>query len=156
MTELMLLNEILRNFFGKSSARISSDIKLIGSGAYHDNYVYYNGEEKYLIRINKSSQLGFTNKKQILYEFATLKDVCTSGLTPEPVKIIRFKVGNRYKYILVEKYIEGNKFSYVSDLEKAAISLAKVHRCIPLNNKYIVCTESSILLYKDARVTAGI
>jgi aminoglycoside phosphotransferase (APT) family kinase protein len=100
------------------------EVKFLAAGEYNENYSVHTDDKTYVFRINHGSQLNITN--QIEYEYAVLKNLAESGVTPKPYHCdpspAKLDGG-----VLLMDYLEGSPLIYERDLEKAAFIFAKVH-----------------------------
>jgi thiamine kinase-like enzyme len=114
-----------------------SDIKSIfflAAGEYNENYRIKSGKDEYVFRINHGSQLG--NKKQTEYEFAVLKSLENSGVTPRPFCYDNDGEGFGNGVMLME-FVKGRPLKYYRDIEKAAYIFSKVHSQ-PIEEHFVV------------------
>lgn len=115
-------------------------IKFLAAGEYNENYLItimeLYGEAKYVFRINHGSQLGLT--EQIEYEFAVLRSLVRSGVTPRPFYCEPTpdaeELGNG---VLLMEFLPGRPLDYAQDWQKAANIFAAVHSQ-PVNDTLIV------------------
>lgn len=97
-------------------------VKMIGAGEYNINYKFDN---KFVYRINMSSQLGL-KEKQIEYEYNALKTLEKTGVVP---KVYNYNLSGRYIPYgnLTMEFLDGRPLDYKTDLDIAAILLSKIH-----------------------------
>lgn len=101
------------------------NIKLLGSGEYNLNFIYdYKNYEKRVLRLNMKSQMNL--KRQIAYEYETLKLLEKSTVTPKVYSINEEKKYIPYDYLTME-YLKGRALDYNNDMQIATYLLSKVH-----------------------------
>ncbi|MDR1017847.1 MAG: phosphotransferase [Lachnospiraceae bacterium] len=101
-------------------------LKEFKSGEYNQNFIFPHPvtDKKYVLRVNKGSQLHLDN--QIEYEYNALSLLENTGRTPKV-----FFVDNSKKIlddgVLIMEYLPGEPLDYKSDLNIAAEILADIH-----------------------------
>ncbi|MGD0045144.1 MAG: aminoglycoside phosphotransferase family protein, partial [Isosphaeraceae bacterium] len=78
------------------------------------------------MRLSRTSQWGLSSHEQLAREFATLRDVESSGVTPCALDLVPGDPP-----MLIETYIDGQPFLYGLRLRDAARAIAAVHRSLP-------------------------
>ncbi|QGY38917.1 phosphotransferase [Pseudodesulfovibrio cashew] len=105
-------------------------IVFLAAGEYNENYLItveeIYGTARHVFRINHGSQLGLAN--QIEYEFAVLRALARSGVTPRPYYCEPDpgfdELGNG---VLLMEYLPGRPLDYAKDWREAASIFAAVH-----------------------------
>jgi aminoglycoside phosphotransferase (APT) family kinase protein len=105
---------------------VIEELTLLSLGAYHLNFRLTCGGQCSVVRLSRISQWGLSSDAQLTKEFATLRDVEKSGVTPRPIDLVRGDLP-----MLIESYIDGKPFRYGSRLCDAAQAIAQVHRVQP-------------------------
>lgn len=99
-------------------------ISFLAAGEYNENWRIRHGDRDDVLRVNHGSQLGLVD--QIGYEYAALRAVCPSGVTPRPLR-----VKSRPRHLsggaLLMEYLPGRPLDYGTDLEAAARTFAAIH-----------------------------
>ncbi|MGA2322064.1 MAG: aminoglycoside phosphotransferase family protein, partial [Solirubrobacteraceae bacterium] len=95
-------------------------------GAYHLNFRLTSGGRRSVVRLSRTSQWGLSSHEQLAREFATLRDVESSGVTPCALDLVPGDPP-----MLIETYIDGQPFLYGLRLRDAARAIAAVHRSLP-------------------------
>ncbi|WP_247648304.1 aminoglycoside phosphotransferase family protein [Pseudodesulfovibrio sp. zrk46] len=115
-------------------------ISFLAAGEYNENYritvneIY--GDASHVFRINHDSQLGLED--QIEYEFAVLRALVRSGVTPRPFYCEPDpKLDGLGKGVLLMEYLPGRPLQYENDWREAARIFAKVHSQ-PVDHSLIV------------------
>ncbi len=105
-------------------------ISFLASGEYNENYhiriaeIY--GQAEYVFRINHGSQLGLKN--QIEYEFAVLRALSRSGVTPRPYYCDpEPEIEGLGNGVLLMEYLPGRPLEYEKDWRTAASIFATTH-----------------------------
>lgn len=101
-----------------------ASISFLAAGEYNENWrIQHEGRDE-VLRINHGSQLRLVD--QIGYEYAVLRAVAPSGVTPRPLR-----VKSTPKYLsggtLLMEFLPGRALNYATDLEAAGATLAAVH-----------------------------
>lgn len=102
------------------------EFKLLAQGEYNVNYLFihpYSGQ-KLLLRVNTGSQMHLDN--QIDYEYNALKELFSSGRTPQ----VYYVDGTKKDFpfgVLVMEFLEGKPLNYLTDLKIAAECLSDIH-----------------------------
>ncbi|WP_462326929.1 aminoglycoside phosphotransferase family protein [Desulfobaculum sp.] len=105
------------------------DIQFLAAGEYNANYLVTTdgGATRRVFRINHGSQLGLGDA-QIEYEFAVLRALEHSGVTPRPLacdaSAAREGLG---RGALLMEYLPGRPLDYTRDTDAAARIFAAVH-----------------------------
>lgn len=121
----------------------SENCSLIGMGEYNINFLVDNK----IFRINTASQLNL-DKKQIEYEFLSLKALENSEVTP---KVYSYSINSKLLPYgtLYMQYLKGRPLNYKTDLKLAAFLLSKIHN-EPINsNHFISSTTPFKLMYEE-------
>jgi len=109
-------------------------VEFLAAGEYNENYRVSSGNERFVFRINRGSQLGIKN--QIEYEYGVLRCLEHSGVTPKPFfcdpEPSHFGGG-----VLLMEYIQGVPLDYERDLETAARIFAAIHSQ-PIHDNLII------------------
>lgn len=110
----------------KYGSRLLREPKLLGQGAYHENYLLElkDGDvRRYVIRINNGSQVELTPSEQLFYEFRVLLTLMPTGRVPAPVSLHYLED----KCLIIEEYISGRELDYQLDIPLVASTLAIIH-----------------------------
>lgn len=106
----------------------SPEVAFLAAGEYNQNFLVRAGADRLVFRINHGSQLGLDD--QIGYEFAALRCVAPSGVTPLPLRVHPdsepFGGG-----VLLMQYLPGAPLVYERDWERAAEIFARIHALPP-------------------------
>jgi len=105
-------------------------ISFLAAGEYNENYLVtieeIYGTARHVFRINHGSQLGLS--PQIEYEFAVLRALARSGVTPRPfyceAEPGKPELG---KGVLLMEYLPGRPLDYAIDWREAARIFAAIH-----------------------------
>ncbi|AAS94775.1 phosphotransferase [Nitratidesulfovibrio vulgaris] len=105
----------------------ASAISFLAAGEYNENWrIRHEGRDE-VLRVNHGSQLRFAD--QIGYEYAVLRAVHPSGVTPRALR-----VKSRPRHLsggaLLMEYLPGRPLDYRTDLEAAAHTFAAVHSVV--------------------------
>lgn len=106
------------------------EILFLAAGEYNENYLItvdeIYGSAQHVFRINHGSQLGLT--MQIEYEFAVLRALSRSGVTPRPFYCDPEPGADELgKGVLLMEYLPGRPLDYATDWQEAARIFAAVH-----------------------------
>ena len=109
-------------------------VSYLASGEYNENWRVVGrsraaGAASFVCRINHGSQLEMAD--QAAYEFAALRAVAPSGLTPAPYFLSADAPGGAGAGAMLMEYLPGQPLDYRADLEGAARCLAGIHRLPP-------------------------
>ena len=104
------------------------EICFLAAGEYNANYLVRAAAGEYVLRLNHGSQLGLS--EQISYEFAVLKAVEASGVTPRAYHVDQHP-GDLAEGVLLMEYLPGRPLDYRRDLAGAAAVLARLHALPP-------------------------
>jgi Ser/Thr protein kinase RdoA (MazF antagonist) len=100
------------------------EVAFLAAGEYNQNYLVRAGADHLVFRINHGSQLGLDD--QIGYEFAALRCVAPSGVTPRPLRMHPdpqpFGGG-----AMLMQFLPGSPLVYERDWERAAEIFACIH-----------------------------
>lgn len=117
-----LLQEDIRDTYGFTSRL---EVDFLAQGEYNKNFIIRHNSDKYVFRVNMSSQLNLDN--QIEYEYNAIKCLEKSGVTPRGYFVDNsrkaFKEG-----VLMMNYLEGRPLDYGKDLHIAADIFSKIHQ----------------------------
>ncbi len=128
-------------------------IQKLAQGEYNINYLFEDGSQKLVLRINTGSQMHLPN--QIEYEYLALKALENSGRTPKPIYFDDSKEILPYGFLIME-FLNGVALDYQKDLAAAADCLADLHSIkvnpknliIPKNPKRAMVDECQVLFAK--------
>lgn len=131
ITEAILNSYVNGDRFRKGmKIRGTEKINLVplARGEYNINYTFIHPDsgEKYVFRINTASQMHLEN--QIEYEYKALKILEKSGRTPKVFYVDDKKDMLPYG-VLVMQYLKGSPLDYKTDMDKAAMIFADIHKC---------------------------
>jgi aminoglycoside phosphotransferase (APT) family kinase protein len=122
-------------------------VTLLARGEYNLNYRIQAGKENLVFRINVGTQID--RDDQIQYEFATLKLLEASGVTPKPY----FVDDSRTFFdqgIGIMEYLPGRHLDYSTDLDAAAGLLARVHQTAVRDDHHLIREEAPLdLIYRE-------
>jgi aminoglycoside phosphotransferase (APT) family kinase protein len=122
-------------------------VSLLARGEYNLNYRVRAGEETLVFRVNMGTQI--EREDQIQYEFAALKLLEDSGVTPKPY----FVDDSRTFFdqgIGIMEYLPGRALDYTADLEAAAALLARVHQTAVPADHHLIREEAPLdLIYRE-------
>lgn len=105
-------------------------ISFLAAGEYNENWrIRHDGRDE-VLRVNHGSQLGLVD--QIGYEYAVLRAVYPSGVTPQPLRVRSVPYELSGGALLME-YLPGRALAYETDMDAAARVFAAVHG-VPLPN----------------------
>lgn len=96
----------------------------LAQGEYNLNYVVEQAERRWVLRVNRGSQL--QRADQIAYEYHALCLLAESGVTPRPYFVDDSRARIPYG-VLGMAYLPGEALDYRRDLEAAARLFARVH-----------------------------
>jgi len=123
------------------------EVRLLAGGEYNLNYLVQAGREKVVFRVNIGTQIA--RDDQIQYEFATLRLLQDSGVTPIPY----FVDDSRTFFdqgIGIMAYLPGRPLDYTTDLQEAAALLARVHQIPVPDGHHLICEEAPLdLIYQE-------
>ena len=120
----------------------------LAQGEYNLNYLVTAGAQNLVFRVNMGTQID--RDDQIAYEFATLKLLAESGVTPVPY----FVDDTRTFFdrgVGVMAYLPGRPLDYTSDLDAAAGLLATIHQVpVPGDDHHLIREEAPLdLIYRE-------
>lgn len=99
-------------------------IQKLAQGEYNINYLFENGKQKLVLRLNTGSQMHLPN--QIEYEYLALKALENSGRTPRPIYFDDRRDVLPYGFLIME-FLNGVALDYQKDLLAGADCLADLH-----------------------------
>lgn len=99
-------------------------IEFLAAGEYNENYRVHTSAGQYVFRINHGSQLNIDN--QIGYEFAVLKSLANSGVTPKPF-FCEPSSNTFERGVLIMEFIPGSSLNYLTDISRAAYIFSQIH-----------------------------
>lgn len=105
----------------------ASAISFLAAGEYNENWrIRHEGRDE-VLRVNHGSQLRLAD--QIGYEYAVLRAVHPSGVTP---RVLRVKSRPRHLSggALLMEYLPGRPLDYRTDLDAAAHTFAAIHSVV--------------------------
>ena len=105
-------------------AKIPVVIHPLAQGEYNMNYLLSQAGNRWVLRVNMGSKIDRLD--QIAYEFNALRLLETSGVTPKPYWLDDQKVDLEFGVLLME-YLPGGSLAYETDLDAAALLLARLH-----------------------------
>ena len=114
---------------------VPEDISFLAAGEYNENWLVHAGGRQYVYRINHDSQLGLGGR-QIAYEYAVLRALQGSGVTPRPLALDADAPGLGRGVLLME-FLPGGPLDYRRDAFCAADVFARVHAC-PVPDELVV------------------
>jgi aminoglycoside phosphotransferase (APT) family kinase protein len=124
-------------------------VRLLARGEYNLNYLVRAGKEKVVFRVNMGTQID--RDDQIQYEFAALKLLEGSGVTPIPY----FVDDSRTFFdrgIGIMAYLPGRALDYTSDRDAAAAVLARVHQVPVAGDHHLIREEAPLdLIYQECK-----
>ena len=100
------------------------DVSFLAAGEYNQNFLVTRGRERYVLRINRGSQLGL--ERQISYEARVLRALEGSGVTPRVYGVDEEPSGLPGGVLLME-FLPGGPLDYRRDGALAAAIFARVH-----------------------------
>jgi aminoglycoside phosphotransferase (APT) family kinase protein len=101
-------------------------VTVLAVGTYHTNFLVQSVDAVFVARYNRLSQWDLSPRNQLEREFATLRDLTASGVTPIPLALL-----DGDEPFLLESYIPGSAFHYAADTPACAIAIAQAHACAP-------------------------
>lgn len=133
----------------------SPEVSFLAAGEYNQNFLVRAGQRRLVFRINHGSQLGLSD--QIGYEFAALRCVAPSGVTPIPRHVHTdprpFGGG-----VLLMDFLPGTALVYERDWERAAQIFASIHALPPCRDLLTqedpvaaIASESLALIHRYPR-----
>jgi aminoglycoside phosphotransferase (APT) family kinase protein len=122
-------------------------VSLLARGEYNLNYRVRAGEEALVFRVNMGTQID--REDQIQYEFAALKLLEGSGVTPRPY----FVDDSRTFFdqgIGIMEFLPGRPLDYTTDRAAAAALLARVHQTAVPDDHHLIREEAPLdLIYRE-------
>ena len=100
-------------------------VSFLAAGEYNENFLVENEAGAFVLRLNHGSQLGL-GRKQIEYEFAVLKALESTGVTPAPL-YCEPDPDNIEGGLLLMEFVPGRPLDYRQDMAAAAEIFARVH-----------------------------
>ncbi len=110
------------------------DVTCLAAGEYNESWRVTGSSSaadvhQLVCRINHGTQLQLDD--QAAYEFAVLRAVAPSGVTPIPYLLSADAPGGEGRGTMLMEYLPGQPLDYAVDLEGAARCLARVHQLPP-------------------------
>lgn len=123
-------------------------VRPLAQGEYNLNYLVTAGARKVVFRVNMGTQID--RDDQIQYEFATLKLLENSGVTPVPYFVDDSRTFFE-RGIGMMAYLPGRPLDYTSDLDAAAALLARIHQVpVPGADHHLIREEAPLdLIYRE-------
>jgi len=120
----------------------------LARGEYNLNYRVTAGGQHMVFRVNMGTQID--RDDQIQYEFATLKLLENSGVTPVPYFVDDTRTFFE-RGIGIMAYLPGRALDYTTDLDAAAALLAKIHQVpVPSDDHHLIREEAPLdLIYRE-------
>jgi len=120
----------------------------LARGEYNLNYLVTAGAQKVVFRVNMGTQID--RDDQIQYEFATLKLLETSGVTPVPYFVDDTRTFFE-RGVGMMAYLPGRSLDYSTDIEAAAALFARVHQVpVPHDDHHLIREEAPLdLIYRE-------
>lgn len=103
-------------------------VTFLAAGEYNQNFLIRDGSRRLVLRVNRGSQLGLED--QIGYEYAVLRCVAPSGVTPRPLRVHRHQEPFGGGAMLMD-WLPGGPLDYERDLDAAARIFARIHALPP-------------------------
>lgn len=141
------MEEIIRIFLqDKRWVPGQPEVRFLAAGEYNQNYLVTSRGQRWVFRVNRGSQLGLED--QIGYEFAVLRCVADSGVTPRPLHVHKDLVPFGGGAMLME-YLPGRPLVYERDWQRAAEIFARVH-AVPVCDGLIVQKDPMAAIAKES------
>ena len=119
----------------------------LARGEYNLNYLVTAGDQKVVFRVNMGTQID--RDDQIQYEFATLKLLAGSGVTPIPYHVDDTRTFFD-RGVGIMAYLPGRPLNYTTDLGAAAQLLARVHQVAVPVDHHLIHEEAPLdLIYRE-------
>jgi aminoglycoside phosphotransferase (APT) family kinase protein len=122
------------------------EIAPLAQGEYNMNFLVQQNGCRWVLRINTKSQIGLSNREQIVYEYRTLSLLEPSGVAPQPYFLD--DSFNHLPYgVLSMQYFPGERLDYQRDLEAAARLMARYHQLhVPADQVHLIHEERPLSL----------
>lgn len=123
-------------------------VRPLARGEYNLNYLVAAGPQKMVFRVNMGTQID--RDDQIQYEFATLKLLENSGVTPVPY----FVDDTRTLFdrgVGIMAYLPGRPLDYATDRDAAASLFARIHEVpVPNAEHHLIREEAPLdLIFRE-------
>lgn len=120
----------------------------LARGEYNLNYLVRAGEQHVVFRVNMGTQID--RDDQIRYEFATLKLLEKSGVTPVPYFVDDARTFFD-RGVGIMAYLPGRSLDYTTDLDAAAALFARIHQVpVPNADHHLIREEAPLdLIYRE-------
>lgn len=116
-------------------------VRFLAQGEYNANYLVVSPKGKYVFRMNMGSQLNLDN--QIEYEYAALKRLEPSGVTPKACFVDDSRRAFQQGVLMME-FLPGRPLDYRQDLEKAARIFSRIHGLDPAEFADVLIEEKQL------------
>jgi aminoglycoside phosphotransferase (APT) family kinase protein len=122
------------------------EISPLAQGEYNMNFLVRQGDCRWVLRINTKSQIGFSEREQIAYEYQTLVLLAPSGVAPQPYFLDDTFAQLPYG-VLGMQYFPGERLDYRRDLAAAARLMARYHQLqVPAAQVHLIREERPLSL----------
>ena len=122
------------------------DIQPLGQGEYNMNFLVWQGQTAWVLRVNSGSQIALTLSEQITYEYKTLQLLAPANVAPQPYFLDASLDFLPYG-VLGMSYVPGEKLDYRRDLADAARLMARYHQIeVPDVDNHLIREEQPLTL----------